>query len=133
MTAEDWRIAEEKLMPPYGRVSFEIDEYRVDVVLELKSKTTYVYVIYVNGRFKGEWLTKDCEIRRRFYCHSKKNILTPKKREELIRKFGKREYNRFVKENPELCYLDLYKPYFGTFKSLKSSFLKNNTDITLID
>lgn len=131
MTAYDWKVAETKLTP-FGRAEFLIDGYNVSVALRLKSKTKFVYMVFVDGIFKGEWLTEDCEIRRRFCYEGQKSILTGKQKSDFIKQFGKREYNRFIKEHPEMVNYKYYLPYFGSFRTLKSHFIKNNKSITLV-
>lgn len=133
MTAEEWEKAEQNLNPLLGHVDFLIDGYNVSVAMIRTSQTKYSYMVYVDGVFEGKWLSEDCEIRRRFYYEGKRTLFTPKKKDEFIKKFGKREYNRFIKENPELCYVTFYSPYFGSFRTLKQHFIKNNTSITLVE
>ena len=133
MTADEWKKAEQMLRPPYGRAKFLIDGYNVIVEMRLTSSTKFSFVVFVDGVFKGEWLTEDCDIRRRFCYKGRQTLLTSKEKDEFIKKFGKREYNRFIKENPELCYVTFYSPYFGSFRTLKQHFIKNNTSITLVE
>ncbi|MGN0603280.1 MAG: hypothetical protein ACI4I2_04810 [Oscillospiraceae bacterium] len=131
MTADDWKVAETKLTP-FGYAEFLIDGYNVSVALRPQSKTKFVYMVFVDGIFKGEWLIKDCEIRRRFCYEGKKSILTGKQKADFIKQFGKREYNRFIKENSKMMNYKYYLPYFGSFRTLKSHFIKNNESITLV-
>lgn len=133
MTADEWKKAEQMLRPPYGHAKFLIDGYNVIVEMRLTSSTKFSFVVFVDGVFKCEWLTEDCDIRRRFCYKGRQTLLTSKKKDEFIKKFGKREYNRFIKENPELCYVTFYSPYFGSFRTLKQHFIKNNTSITLVE
>ncbi len=133
MTADEWKKAEQMLRPPYGHAKFLIDGYNVIVEMRLTSSTKFSFVVFVDGVFKGEWLTEDCDIRRRFCYKGRQTLLTPKKKAELIKECGKRYTERFIKEHPELCYMIFYRPYFGSFKSLKQHFIKNNTSITLVE
>ena len=132
MTQEDWKKAEQKLIPPFGYAKFQIDGYNVSVGTVRTSTTKFSYMIYVDGEFRGEWLSEDCEIRRRFCYEGRKNILTGKSRTDFIKEFGKREYNRFVKANPEKVFYSYFTPYFGSFRTMKAHFIKNNTSITLV-
>lgn len=135
MTADEWKRAEQMLLPPFGHAKFLIDGYNVTVETRRTSihKYTYSLMVFVNGVFKGEWLTEDCEIRRRFYFEGKKNMFTGKEKQNFIKKYGKREYNRFVKENPDRIRMTYYTPCFGSFRTLKAHFIKNNTSITLVE
>ena len=58
---------------------------------------------------------------------------TGKKKADFIKQFGKREYNRLLKKSPEMIRYKYWQPYFGSFRSLKSHFEKNNESITLVD
>ena len=133
MTSEEWKRAELNLNPLLGHVDFLIDGYNVSVAMIRTSKTKYSYMVYVDGTFKGKWMNEDCEIRRRFYYEGKQTLLTPQKKAKLIKECGKRSVERFIKENPERCYITFYRPYFESFKSLKQHFTKNNTSITLVE
>ncbi|MBQ5333990.1 MAG: hypothetical protein J6K92_12155, partial [Oscillospiraceae bacterium] len=97
------------------------------------SSTKFSLVVFVDGVFKGKWLTEDGEIRRRFCFEGKKNVLTGKAKQDFIKEFGKRAYNRLVKENPEMIHIIYYTPCFGSFRTLKAHFIKNNTSITLVE
>lgn len=133
MTADDWKKAEERLTPPFGLAKFIIDGYKVTVECRLVTKNKYGYVVFVDGVFKFEWIKDDCEIRRRFCYEGQRSILTGKCKTDFIKEFGKREYNRFIKENPEKIKYKYWQPYFGSFRLLKSHLEKNNESIALVD
>lgn len=130
MTKEDWAIAENKLSNIYGHVKFIIDGYNVSVGYVKETPTKYCLAVYIDGIFKAKWCFEDCEIRRRFCNRCKKTVV---KKSEFIKKFGKREYERFSKENPEYFSAEYYTPYFGSFRTLKNHFEKNNRSIELAD
>lgn len=133
MTADEWKKAEQMLLPPFGHAKFLIDGYNVTVETRRTSSTKFSLVVFVDGVFKGKWLTEDVEIRRRFCFEGKKNVLTGKAKQDFIKEFGKRAYNRIVKENPEMIHIIYYTPCFGSFRTLKAHFIKNNTSITLVE
>lgn len=133
MTNDQWKKAEQMLIPPFGHVKLLIDGYNISVRTVRTSSTKYSYMVYVDGEFKGEWLFEDCEIRRRFCYEVKKNTLTGKAKNDFIKEFGKREYNRFIKDNHDKMYYTYYVPYFGSFRTLKSHLIKNNTSIELVE
>ena len=102
MTADDWKKAEQMLIPPFGNAKFLIDGYNVTVETRLTSinKYTYSLMVFVDGVFKGEWLTEDCEIRRRFCYESKCSVFTSKQKAEFIKEVGKRSAERFFSGTP---------------------------------
>ncbi len=130
MTKEDWTKAEKALESILGHVKFVIDGYNVSVGYVKESPTKYCLAVYIDGVFKSKWCFEDCEIRRRF-CNQRKTAVI--KKSEFINKFGKREYNRVVKEKPECFFAVYYTPYFGSFRTLKSHFIKNNQSIELAE
>lgn len=123
MTAEEWKKAEERLNA-FQMVDLLIDGYTVTLMLCRDNMKLYI-TVYVNGKVKGEWLTKDCEERRRFMCKSKKCLLKPSDRKKL--KLTKTEYE----ELREKYTIYNYTPYFSSFRTLKSQFVKNNQNIQL--
>lgn len=133
MTADDWKKAEIQLTPPYGFAKFVIDGYKVSVECRLVTDTKFGYAVFIDGVFKGKWLTEDCEIRRRFCYEGQRCILTGKNKADFIKNFGKRAYNRLLKESPETVKYKYYTPYFGSFRTLKAHFIKNNESITLVE
>lgn len=133
MTADDWKKAEERLALPFGLAKFIVDGYKVTVETRLVTKTKYGYFVFIDGVFKYKWITEDCEIRRRFCFEGQRSFMTGKKKADFIKQFGKREYNRLLKKSPEMIRYKYWQPYFGSFRSLKSHFEKNNESITLVD
>ena len=49
----EWQKIESELIPTFGRVTLEIDEYTIDIVVAAISKLEYRYAGYVNGKIKG--------------------------------------------------------------------------------
>ncbi len=76
MTAEEWEKVESALNSPFGRVKLKIDEYNIDIGIVLDKPLKYCYAVYIDGIFKGNWLSEDCEIRRRFCQRRTKSLLT---------------------------------------------------------
>jgi hypothetical protein len=130
MTAEEWKNAEKALSTIFGSVKMMADGYEISVHYSYDKPGKYVLMVYVNGYVKGEWIVKDCEIRRKFYSCRKKSLISKTK---FIKECGKRAYDRCVKENPDMLYYTYYTPYFDSFRTLKSHFIKNNQSIELIE
>lgn len=133
MNDEQWKKAEEIVSCPYGILRLKIDGYNITVIMAHEKGLKYCLAVYVNGKIKGEWIVNDCEERRRFYHQVTKNTLTAKKKAEMIKTVGKRRFEKWVKENPELYSYKYYEPYFGSFRMLKSHFVKNNESIEMVE
>lgn len=132
MTATDWEKVENKLSYPFGRVKLRIDGHDVVIMVEREGPKSlkYVLAVYVDGFIKGEWITNDCEIRRKFYYKSTRSLLTAKIKNSP-------EYIRMKKAQKEALekkyQYETFNPYFTSFKTLKAHFIKNNDSIELVD
>ena len=126
----EWQKIESELIPTFGRVTLEIDEYTIDIVVAAISKLEYRYAGYVNGKIKGEWLISDTpeaeEIRSRFYRKQKKSLLNSKEKKRLARE------RKAIREEVEshMTYYT-YSPYWSSFRSMKNHLVKNNSVIKL--
>lgn len=127
MTDEQWKEAEKKLVPPFGRVELEIDGYKVTITAQLVKKMKFSFVVYVNGFIRTEWSIKDCEIRRRFYYESKRSMLK-KSEEAKIKKMRKSVRDQIM----ESAQYSVFLPYWGSFSKLKAHLIKNNQSIELV-
>ena len=117
MTTDEWKKVENKLSMPYTKVNLKIDGYKISIITEEISKLKYGYMIYVDGKMKMKWAIEETEIRNKFYQRHSKNLLSNNKRKKLK-----------VKSIPEYFW---YTPYWTSFRSLKSHFIKNNSSIEL--
>lgn len=128
MTDEQWKQAERQLSGLYGKVKMQIDGYEITVAVEPMKGMKLVLMVYVDGYFRGKWLTEDCDIRRRFYYCSKRSLLNAKEKKRLQRE------KKAVREKiqKEMEYMT-FSPYFGSFRTLKSHFLKHNQSIELCE
>ena len=133
MTAEQWKKAENMLSTVLGVVKMKVDGYNITICYAREKPTKYLLAVYVNGEIRGEWLTTDCEIRRKFYYCGEKQFFSAKEKKKIFADFTKREQARFEKENHDRLYYKYYTPYFGSFRTLKAHFIKNNKSIELVE
>lgn len=126
MTKEEWEYAEKRLYNTYSRLQLKVDDYDVSIVVEPLKPLKNVLVVYVNGEWKGKWLSEDCEERRRFYQKHTGNILSRKEQKRLARE------KKAVRETVGKTTYDWYSPYWTSFRSLKSHLLKNNKSIEFV-
>lgn len=125
MTAEDWKKAE-KMLSMYYSVGLIIDGYKIELILVQDGLKLYI-AVYINGKIKCEYITQDCEERRRFYCKTKHCLCNAANKKKA--KLTKKEYEQLRKK----CTYYSYSPYFSSFRTLKSQFIKNNNSIELIE
>lgn len=126
MTKEEWEYAEKRLYNTYSRLQLKVDDYDVSIVVEPLKPLKNVLVVYVNGEWKGKWLSEDCEERRRFFQKHTGNILSRKEQKRLARE------KKAVREAVGKTTYDWYSPYWTSFRSLKSHLIKNNKSIELV-
>lgn len=133
MTNEEWKTAEERLSGIFGHVRLKIDGYNVTVEKRRLSEMRFCFVVFIDGKFQNQWTWEDCDIRRRFCHRSRRQLLSKKEMDIFKKKIGKKEFCRLEKEHPEKLYYIFYEPFFGSFRTLKSQLIKNNSSIELAD
>lgn len=133
MTAEQWKTAEGMLSTILGYVKMKVDGYDITIQYAKEKPTKYCLAVYVNGYIKGEWLTQDCEIRRKFYYCGERQLLNAKEKKEIFAGLTQRQRKQYEKENRNKLYYKYYTPYFGSFRTLKAHFIKNNKSIELVE
>ena len=128
MTPEEWKKVENTLSSPYGRVEFKIDGYDITIICVVEKPLHYCLAVYVDGKIKVEWISQDCEIRRKFYQKHTKSLLNSKQKKSL-----KREKKDFREKILKESSYDWYEPYWKSVRSMKSHFIKNNKIIELVE
>lgn len=117
MTKQEW-IEAEKLVTLYSALLLDCDGFRLSIS-ETRSKNKIEVIVYVNGFLKGEWISNDCEERRRFYQKKKKQMHSQKKIKQWKRLFGKTLEQ----------YAYYYLPFWTSFKAFKAHLINNNKEI----
>ncbi len=131
ITKEDWQEIEQKLKSFYNVVKLNCDGYEISLTLERLDTMKNGIMVYVNGVIKGEWLTEECEERRRFYRPITRSLMSQKQRNNL-KKLPKRTQNMLIKELKLDRTFTYYSFEWTSFNSLKRHLIKNNTNIELI-
>ena len=126
MNKEEWEKVEKSLFGCFEKVVLLIDGFEVTVVVEPYTALKNVFTVYVNGSWKGKWLSEDCEERRRFYQKHTKNLLSRKDQKRLARE------KKAIRDAVGKTTYDWYTPYWTSFKSMKAHFIKNNKSIELV-
>lgn len=126
MNKEEWEKVEKSLFGCFEKVVLLIDGFEVTVVVEPYTALKNVFTVYVNGSWKGKWLSEDCEERRRFYQKHTKNLLSRKEQKRLARE------KKAIRDTVGKTTYDWYTPYWTSFKSMKAHFIKNNKSIELV-
>ena len=129
LTPEQWKRVEDALGFAHGEVTLEIDEFHVSLQVQYLSPLKLAIQPFVNGWFRGEWLGKDCEERRRFFRPVVMHVYSPAAKAKWIKALGK-------KRTHELFDLDATKTYWQSCwlssGSLRRHLIKHNTSIRLV-
>jgi hypothetical protein len=128
VTADEWEKVENTLSSPYGIAKLKIDGYNVTIGHAQVKPLQYCLAVYIDNIFKTEWAITDCDIRRRFCQRHTKCLLTTKEKKQL-----NREKKAVREEIMQKMTYNWYEPYWNTFRTMKSHFLKNNTSIELME
>jgi hypothetical protein len=125
-TAEQWKCAEERLIGSFGHVQLQCDAYTLTLECRLVKPRRYSIYIFIDGWFRGEWLLKDCEERRRF--------LRPVTRPLHSRKFigaMKKIYGK--KKLPDDCHrtVTYHHPDWPSFGPLRRHLLNHNKSVRI--
>lgn len=129
MTKEDWAKAEDLLGRPFGSVTLLADGYEITLQLHmLRNMMHNAIAIFVNGQFKGKWLTEDCEERRRFIPQKEVPLMNRRQVAEF-KKLPKSSQKR-LKEYREKT-ITQYATHWTSWAALVRHFEANNQDIQL--
>ena len=77
LTKDEWALVEERLNHPHQPVALMCDGFHVTFQL-VRAQMRLVILFYVNGVYRGEWMGKDCEERRRFHRPVRKFVFSAK-------------------------------------------------------
>lgn len=129
MTQEEWKQVEKALEYFFKRVELQVDGYEVSLTLQRVGVYKNAIAIYVNGVFKGEWITTECEETRRFIQKREKSILT-KKDKEARKKLSKKAQKELA-EKYDRKY-SVYSTHWSSFRALKRHLIANNESIKFV-
>lgn len=129
MSKEDWDRVRKALDNLYGFAKLDIDGF--EVTLQLVRVSTYknAIQIFVNGCFKGKWITTDCEERRRFICAKEKSLMNSKEKDNFL-KLSKKIQKELNEKYNNFTYIT-YQSLWDSFRSLKKHLVENNAEIKI--
>lgn len=130
LTTEQWKRVESALGYAHGHVELEVDGFDVGLRVSYAGALKLAIVAYVNGEFKGKWLTEDCEERRRFMRAQTVRVYSPARVRRITAKMGKRHGRKFADELLSET-LTAYCWDWPSFGPLKRHLIKHNASIRL--
>jgi hypothetical protein len=128
ITPADWTRIEEALAGRFGSEKLMCDGYELTISRE-QEKNRLVLMVYIDGVWKGEWIHKDCEERRRFFCPSTRRLYSRAKVDKSLAGMGKRQSEKWRAEMGLDKTMTIYMPVWGSFTALRRHLVKNNREI----
>lgn len=130
ITKEQWLEVQQALGNPYGYAELNCDGYRVLLKVTAVGKLKFEILLYVDGFFKGEWLTKDCEERRRFMRPVTLRLYSPKQVSRITKGLTKSAIKKYMPGLDKT--ITGYKFCWPSFAPLKRHLIANNQAIELV-
>lgn len=127
-TKEQWALIEERLNRQFARVELEVDGYKLTLTTCLVKRQLWI-LPYVNGEFKGIWMTQGTEEARRFMRLRSRAMYSPKRKRALEKAVGKKHAREMGSEKK----LESYTWEWPSFGPLKRHLIKNSERIKLVD
>ncbi|MBK5230228.1 MAG: hypothetical protein JJE27_03545 [Thermoleophilia bacterium] len=131
LTPEQWKRVEDALSLSFGTVDLEVDGYDVTLQVSQVAPLKFEIAPFVNGKFKGEWIAKDCEERRRFLREVTRPLYSRSRIASAAAKMSKRAGERFAADFMSGVYTS-YRWTWPSFAPLKRHLVKHNTSIRLL-
>ncbi|MDT0496499.1 hypothetical protein RM530_03850 [Algiphilus sp. W345] len=131
MTPADWTQFEAQLAHAYGSARLRVDGYDLSLQVQRIKGLRYEITVYVNGWMKGEWLTQDCEERRRFLRPVTTYLHTPKERARMKQTKAQERLVRSIGIDPDKKGT-YYVPWWTSAKALRRHLIAHNESIEWI-
>lgn len=131
MNKENWLKVEEALSHPYGFAKLKCDSYNLTLVVQQTKALKFEIGFYVDGYFRGIFLTQDCEERRRFCCPHQASVYSPASRAKITKGVSKRNVSKWFPDiDKKFTY---YGSHWSKFAPLKRHLIANNEVIELLE
>lgn len=127
-TKEQWKKIEMHIQYTLFGAKLQIDGHVVWLRMVMHRMTGKI-AVNVDGQFKGEWLTPEHEMARRFFRTQELSLFTGKQISRFERKFGKRA----AKEHGFYKKVTTVSMFWGSFSKMKAHLIKNNDSIVWLD
>jgi hypothetical protein len=132
LTKEQWAAVEKEINSLFGLGKLKCDTFVISIKKEYtdKSLMRMGLMVYVDGCFKGAWLTGEddfsIQIRTRFYRQMLRHYIS----KSALRKCGYR--GKKIDEEFTRHTLRFPTPIWGSFAQLKRHLIHNNKEISIV-
>ena len=128
-TKEQWKEIEGKLQCLWTPVKLRCDGYEVYLTLVRVNQFKNAIRVYVDGYFRGIWMSSDSEEGRRFYPTRTRRVYSKEKVKRIVKVYGKRAAAKHFDLDTVITWKS---PCWGSFGALKRHFIKHNDSIEWI-
>ena len=133
MTKAEWQLVADGLSGTWGIVELEIDGFNITLQRCLISKNRLGTMTYVNGEFKGKWITDKTVREGDFLRPTKKHIYSAKMRNDIkkLNKLLKKHPSERIKDlDPDMVYRSR-SSFWGSVAAIRRHYEKTFTSIKL--
>ena len=131
MNKDQWSLFEKELCRAFGHVHLIVDGFRISYRVQT-DRMKLVIVVFVDGWFKGEWLSEDCP-ERGFMRPVERFVLPAKLRKMVKSARKKRAFKNETGLPDETKKFVYYQSVWLSARSLRRHLTKNFTSIELVD
>lgn len=131
MTKDQWLEVKSALSTPFGRVKLKVDGYDLALYVEQVKPLKYSIVPYVNGEFKGEWLSGKFEESKRFMRPVQVAVFKPAEKARMCKGLSKKLIKEFFGDINKT--FTSYRWDWPSFDPLRRHLIANNKEIELLE
>jgi len=126
-TKEEWAAFEKSLEGLFGRAEIIADGFNVSYS-KVHYKNRLYIMTYINGFFKGEWLSDDCIQRQKFCRVISKALFSEKEKRQLRKAFRYQEPFTKAKLEKRLVF---YSPDWNSARAIRLHLLRTCIEIKI--
>jgi hypothetical protein len=129
LTKDQWESIENSLSMPWGVVKLDVDGYKVNLHVKQVTPLKFEICPYVNGEFKGSWLSGNCEESKRFMRPVQLAVFKPAEKRNLLKGVSKKTAKEYFGDLDRK--FTVYQWGWASFGALRRHLILNNTVIEL--
>ncbi len=131
MTKDQWLAVKNALSTPWGSVVLNVDGYKLSLYVRQIKPLKFSIIPYVNGEFKGVWLSGKCEESRRFMRPVQVAVFKPTDKRRLCKGLSKKSVKEYFGDINKT--FTCYQWDWPSFDPLRRHLVANNKLIELVE
>ncbi|PHN00665.1 hypothetical protein [Flavilitoribacter nigricans] len=132
LTKAQWKQFEGEIWK-YKSPALLIDDHIISVRFIIDKKAMRVlYEVFIDGEIKGEWIGDENELAKKYWFARSRNpfLSMAREREKMLGKRLSKKIGMSVEDAKSQAII-IYQPWFSSFKTMKSTWERNNDSIEL--